>query len=87
MRRILQVGFICGFLSSVFLAAVPLANGSQDGSRKERLAIASPAKQLGLYLFGRAETPDFALQELSGKEVALSESRGKVVLLNFWTTY
>ena len=31
--------------------------------------------------------PDFTLKDLSGKEVRLSELRGKVVLLNFWATW
>ena len=31
--------------------------------------------------------PDFKLKEFSGKELTLGESRGKVVLLNFWATW
>jgi peroxiredoxin len=31
--------------------------------------------------------PDFSLQDASGKEVKLSELKGKVVLLNFWATW
>jgi len=31
--------------------------------------------------------PDFALIDLSGNEVSLSDLRGKPVLLNFWTTW
>ena len=31
--------------------------------------------------------PDFRVQNLEGKEVALSSFRGKVVLLNFWATW
>lgn len=34
-----------------------------------------------------ARAPDFALRELGGAEVRLSELRGKVVLLNFWATW
>jgi len=33
------------------------------------------------------EAPDFALQDLSGKQVKLSDFRGKAVLLNFWATF
>ena len=31
--------------------------------------------------------PDFSLPDMEGKKVSLSEFRGKVILLNFWTTW
>ena len=31
--------------------------------------------------------PDFALPDLEGNELRLSDLRGQVVLLNFWTTW
>ncbi len=31
--------------------------------------------------------PDFTLSDLSGKSVRLSDLRGKVVFLTFWTTW
>lgn len=31
--------------------------------------------------------PDFALKDLSGRTVRLSDLRGKVVVLNFWATW
>jgi cytochrome oxidase Cu insertion factor (SCO1/SenC/PrrC family) len=33
------------------------------------------------------EAPNFALKDMSGKEVSLKDYRGKVVLLNFFTTW
>ncbi len=33
------------------------------------------------------KAPDFVLQNLQGNSVRLSELRGKVVLVNFWTTW
>ncbi|MBI2925155.1 MAG: TlpA family protein disulfide reductase [Verrucomicrobia bacterium] len=37
-------------------------------------------------VFWRLPTPDFALQDLRGKEVKLSGFKGRLVLLNFWDT-
>ena len=34
-----------------------------------------------------AQAPDFALRDLEGNEVRLSDYRGKTVLLTFWATY
>jgi cytochrome oxidase Cu insertion factor (SCO1/SenC/PrrC family) len=31
--------------------------------------------------------PDFILNDISGRPVALNEYKGKVVLLGFWTTW
>ena len=31
--------------------------------------------------------PDFTLKDLNGKEVRLSDLRGKIVVLNFWATW
>ncbi len=33
------------------------------------------------------EAPDFVLKDLDGKQVRLSDFRGKAVLLNFWATW
>jgi thiol-disulfide isomerase/thioredoxin len=35
----------------------------------------------------RQPAADFALRDLSGKKISLSDFRGKVVLLNFWATW
>jgi peroxiredoxin len=35
----------------------------------------------------REVAPDFALKDANGKEVRLSELKGKVVLVNFWATW
>ncbi len=35
----------------------------------------------------KIKAPDFALKDLKGKKIRLSNLRGKVVLVNFWTTW
>jgi len=52
-----------------------LACGAPDG--------AAPASSAGQ----RSGAPDFALRDLSGQTVRLSDHRGKVVLVNFWATW
>lgn len=36
---------------------------------------------------GQTRAPDFSLEDLQGNMVNLADYRGKVVLLNFWTTW
>lgn len=36
---------------------------------------------------GKTKAPAFTLKDLSGREVSLSDFRGKVVLLDFWATW
>jgi len=38
-------------------------------------------------LIREGKAPDFMLKDLEGKSVRLSGLRGKVVLVNFWTTW
>ncbi|BCB95138.1 thiol:disulfide interchange protein [Dissulfurispira thermophila] len=47
---------------------------------------------LCMFLFANAFAaqslaPDFALNDITGKKVKLSEFRGRVILLNFWATW
>jgi cytochrome oxidase Cu insertion factor (SCO1/SenC/PrrC family) len=35
----------------------------------------------------KVKAPDFMLSDLEGNRVRLSDHRGKVVMLNFWTTW
>lgn len=41
----------------------------------------------GLSAERNAAAPDFALKDLSGRNISLSDHKGKVVLLEFWATW
>ena len=49
-------------------------------------AVVVPVAQRGVIKAGD-EAPNFRLRDMKGKMVALSDLRGKVVLLNFWATW
>ncbi len=63
---------------AVFLALV-LLNACNDPSEE-----AQPVQPRGLV--GQA-APDFALRDMQGREVKLSQFKGQVVLLNFWASW
>jgi peroxiredoxin len=53
---------------------------SFPGPRSARTAPVKPDKD-------RHQAPDFALKDINGQTVRLSDYRGKVVLLDFWATW
>jgi peroxiredoxin len=49
------------------------------------LTMQPPPIPVGTQVGNRA--PDFTLQDLNGKDVKLSDFRGKIVMINFWATW
>jgi peroxiredoxin len=63
----------------VLLALILAATGAPSAG-----AASSPRRDAYLQRFLGKPAPPFALKDLEGKVVRLSDFRGKVVLLNFW---
>ena len=91
----LTVALACGLLVVQFIRALP------DAVERERLgrgaaerAVCEPAlhpephnSALGDLSTGGASAPEFKLSDYAGRPIALSELRGRVVVLNFWATW
>ena len=73
-RNPLILFFIAAIVAAMLFAGIRIArNNRANGSAKGQL-IGNVA-------------PNFVLQTLDGKNLKLSDLRGKAVLLNFWATY
>ncbi len=69
-------------LALMLAATLGASNASADGSEKKRFS------DLQVVRFAKPVTaPDFRLQKVTGDEVSFSQFKGKVVLVNFWTTW
>jgi len=56
-------------------------------SQKADLAAKEKNAQNIIAKFGSATASDFSLKNLEGKEIKLSDYRGKIVVLDFWATW
>ena len=71
----------------VFVSATPMARTiAQRCGELLSSVIGSRATRAYVVPDQRRTMPDFTLADASGQPVKLSDFRGKVVLLNFWTT-
>lgn len=64
---------------SLLLTAGVLSVQADDTSHFQAMSLVRFAEAV--------EAPAFSLPDPDGKDVALQSFRGKVVLLNFWTTW
>jgi thiol-disulfide isomerase/thioredoxin len=75
MRPSLFHGLIALFVAPLLLCSFPSTASAQDRQPTIRF-VRNPDP-----------APDFKLTGLDGKPVTLADSRGKVILLNFWATW
>ena len=80
-----SLGLLVVVLFGCMLAAFPVLS---VGAGRETANIDSSLDALGfIKLQNDPDAPDFTLQDVSGKSVRLTDQRGKVVFLTFWTTW
>ncbi|MFL6438495.1 MAG: TlpA disulfide reductase family protein [Terriglobales bacterium] len=76
--------------AAIVIIALVVAVMVYAGVRNSRPKVSPMIGSTRPLTFGEVqgkEAPDFALQDLQGKQVKLSDFRGKAVLLNFWATW
>lgn len=72
-RNPLILVFIAAIVAAMLFTGIHMARRNHPGG--------APGQLIG------QSAPEFELQSLDGKNVKLSDFRGKAVLLNFWATY
>ncbi len=76
----------------IVLSLYIIVHGEQvlPPSAQATMATQKSQSRLKAKTIARSETaaaPDFKLKDVAGKEVALSDYKGKVVVVNFWATW
>jgi|SRR5579863_711504 len=70
-----------------FLLVLIFLLSSLGGGCRSREGGSQKSSSPSIGPFVGSEAPDFHLQTLNGREAALTEYRGRVVLINFWATW
>lgn len=74
-------------LKEIYIAEnLPLANFEKLKEKADKLNEKEKNKKI-IEQFGGTTPTDFALKNLEGKEVKLSDYKGKIVVLDFWATW
>ena len=86
-KKFLNIVFWIAILVMLFIAAQNFYNRYQSKAEVENKL----KQQSGSSISGndpkRVAAPDFLLKDLEGKEVRLSDYKGKIVVLNFWASW
>ncbi|MHB2150486.1 TlpA family protein disulfide reductase [Calditrichota bacterium LG25] len=83
-KRYLMFGI--GAVLIIFVAILML-NGANNSSNAESSMTDVPSQSVAQQDEQYPEAPAFTLNDLNGKEVSLSDFKGKVVFVNFWATW
>lgn len=81
MKKIIYFGL--SFLSLFLLIACGKEEKKSSPQNQSNQIQQAPVKQVAI----GAEAPDFTLQSMDGKEVKLSDFKGKKVYLKFWASW
>jgi cytochrome oxidase Cu insertion factor (SCO1/SenC/PrrC family) len=80
----------CAFAFSIYLIMALVASHAliSNSEAEDVASVERLMKSMGFArLAEKVKAPDFALENLEGNTVRLSDHRGKVVMVNFWTTW
>ena len=74
--------------SALFVVFVALLSFNLDAKSREITSDQDLMASMKITRIAESpKAPDFVLKDLEGKSYRLSDLRGKVVLVNFWTTW
>ena len=72
-----------GFMAMQLFGVNPLATAKTESQKLEKLF-----EDLGVVKLPHGADPlEFRLEDIHGRQVSISDFRGKIVFLNFWTTW
>ena len=90
MKKLLTIRILLISMTLIFFAflaiqvfdADPLAGAASESRKLERLY-----EDMGVLKLPRTDPVDIRLKDINGNLISLSDFRGRIVFLNFWTTW